>query len=119
MLDRFDRNVFEFERDDVAAPAEFGDRILIVVACDDLLVGDLAARRMLLRIEHDHVIAHPLCIDREHAAELAASDYADRIHLFGTTGGGCVVHLRDVGIEALGNVRGRGALRCALQTAPR
>jgi hypothetical protein len=35
---------------------------------------------MLVRIERDDVVAHPLRIEREHAAELAAADHADRLN---------------------------------------
>ena len=37
---------------------------------------------MLLRIERDHVIAHAFGVEREHAAELAAADHADRFDRF-------------------------------------
>src|SRR5579862_5302843 len=72
-----DVDVLKLVGDHVAAPAELFDRGEIVVRRDDLLVGDLPARRVFLRIERYHAIAHALCVERKHAAELSSADDAD------------------------------------------
>ena len=75
---RFERDVLELVGDDVAARAEFADRAQIVVRGDELFVGDLSGRRVGERLERDDAIAHALRFEREHAAELAAAEDADR-----------------------------------------
>ena len=82
MTDRVDIDVLELVGDDVAAAPQLFDRRKVVVGCDDLIVGNLPAGRVLVRIERYDVVAHPLRIEREHAAELAAADHADRLNRF-------------------------------------
>jgi hypothetical protein len=45
-----------------------------------LVVGNLPAGRVLVRIERYDVVSHPFRIERKHAAELAAADHADRLN---------------------------------------
>ena len=80
VTDRTDIDVLELEGDDVAAAPQLFDRRKVVVGCDDLIVGNLPARRVLVRIERYDVVSHPLRIEREHPAELAAANHADRLN---------------------------------------
>ena len=62
------RNVLELEGDDVHAARERAHGVEIVVGRDDLEVGDLAGRRVVLGRERVDAVAHAPRGDREHAA---------------------------------------------------
>ena len=75
---RLERDVLELVGDDVGSRAELADRAQVVVRGDDLLVGDLPARRVRQRLEGHDAKAHPLRLEGQHPAELAAAEDPDR-----------------------------------------
>ena len=72
------RHILEFVSDDCRQSRQFCQRGRIVIGADDLAVGDLGSRAVRLRLEDQRAVAEPRRGHRQHAAELAAADDADR-----------------------------------------
>ncbi len=54
------------------------ERRRVVERRAQVLVGEVPGRRCRVRVEHDHLVAHGARRDREHAAELTATEQAER-----------------------------------------
>ena len=71
------RHVFELEGDHVHAFGEGADGVEVVVGGVDFDVGDLAGGRVVFGGERVDAVAEAPGGDGEHAAQLAAAQYAD------------------------------------------
>ena len=72
------RHVLEFGRRTRAGGRQFAQRCIVEVIALQVAIGDATRRAVRARIEHGHPVAHRLRRHREHAAELAATEQAER-----------------------------------------
>ena len=70
------RDVLEFRGDGRAAPRQMVKPVRVVVGGTDVLVGHPARRTGSVGIQHRHTVTHGLGGLAEHAAQLAAAQYA-------------------------------------------
>src|SRR5262249_8055292 len=71
------RDIHEFEGNDLDLPSELANAVEIFVGVDELLVADLAGRRVVIRRIDQNAVTQFARRQGEHAPELSAAQHAD------------------------------------------